>query len=162
MNRDQALRERLASLLAEHNAHPPFDEVLRGFPPGRAGERVEGLPYTGWQLLEHLRLAQRDILDFSRDPDYESPEWPAGYWPAGEAPVGKAEWEASAEACRADLAAMVRMVEDPANDLFAPFPWGQPHHTLLREALLLADHNAYHLGQLVMLRRLLGEWPPAG
>ena len=100
MNRDHALRERLASLLAGHNAHSDFDEVLRGFPSARAGERVEGLPYTGWQLLEHLRLAQRDILDFCRDPDYVSPEWPAGYWPAGEAPAGEAEGGGPAAARR--------------------------------------------------------------
>jgi uncharacterized damage-inducible protein DinB len=120
-------------------------------------EKPSGAPYSAWQLLEHMRIAQRDILEFSRNPKHVSPEWPEGYWPTKEAPPTKAAWSNSVRAFRSDLRAMQKLVANPASDLFARIPHGDGQ-TLLREALLVADHNSYHLGQLVMLRRLLGAW----
>jgi hypothetical protein len=118
------------------------------------------LPYSAWQLVEHMRLTQEDILLFSknRDGSYQSPEWPDGYWPSGEAPLDDEDWEKSIAGFRADRVAFEALVADPAQDLFAPFPWGEGQ-TLLREGLLIADHTSYHLGQLIVVRRLLGAWP---
>jgi hypothetical protein len=114
------------------------------------------LPLTPWQLLEHIRIAQWDILDFSRNPKYESLSWPESYWPKSEAPA-RGEWEKSVTAFHADLEAMVKLVKNPRTDLHARIPWGDGQ-TILREALLIADHNAYHLGQLVQVRKVLGAW----
>jgi len=155
---DQSLRHHLLALLDSENAHAGFGRAIDGWPDGLRGARPHGLPYSGWQLLEHLRLAQRDILDYSRDPDHVSPPWPEGYWPPSPEPPDAAAWEASIEAFRADLQAMNDLVADPGRDLLEPFPWIDDGPTLLREALLLADHNAYHVGQLVLVRRLLGAW----
>ena len=115
------------------------------------------LPYSVWRLLEHMRIAQRDILEFSRNPKHVSPEWPDGYWPQGDAPPDDAAWDRSIKAFRADLKAVEELVTDPSTDLFARIPHGDGQ-TILREALLVADHNAYHLGQIVAVRRLLGAW----
>ena len=156
---DQALRDHVLALLDSENAHAGFDSAVDGWPEELRGARPEGLPYSGWQLLEHLRLAQRDILDYSRDSDHVSPPWPEGYWPQSPEPPDPNAWEASVEAFRADLQAMKDLVGDPERDLLEPFPWIDDGPTLLREALLLADHNAYHAGQLVLVRRLLGAWP---
>ena len=120
------------------------------------GAKPQGLPHTPWRLLEHMRIAQWDILRFSIDPAHVSPEFPAGYWPAGDAPPDAAAWDQAVAAFRADLKAMMDLVANPATDLFAPIAHGQGQ-TILREALLVADHNAYHLGQLVTVRRLLGR-----
>jgi DinB superfamily len=155
---DSALRHHLLDLLAGHHAHLDFDAAVEDLPPELRGVRPPGLAHSPWELLEHLRLAQWDILEFSRDREHVSPPWPAGYWPEAPAPPGEEAWETSVEAFRADLAAMCERVENPASDLFTPFPWGDGQ-TLLREALLVADHNAYHLGQLVDARRALGAWP---
>jgi hypothetical protein len=153
----KALRKQLVEVLEGRGAHPDFDSAVAGFPVKRAGEKPAGAPHTAWQLLEHLRIAQWDILEFSRNPKHVSPKWPEGYWPSKEAPPGKAAWSKSVRAFRADLKAMQKLVTDPNRDLFAPIPHGEGQ-SLLREALLVADHNAYHIGQLVLLRRLLGEW----
>lgn len=144
-------------LLEGGHAHAGFDQAVRGFPTGKAGIRPEGSPHSAWELLEHLRLAQHDILCFSLSADYEAPKWPEGYWPAGPAPESDAAWAHSVRAFRKDLAEFEELVRDPNRDLDAKFPWGDGQ-TLLREALLIADHNAYHLGQLVLVRRLLGQW----
>jgi uncharacterized damage-inducible protein DinB len=155
------LREQLVELLRGEHAHAGFEASIRNVPPGLRGARPDGVEHSLWQLLEHLRLAQWDILEFSRDPSHASPEWPNGYWPAGGAePPDEAAWDRSVAAFRADLAAMEQLVADPASDLFTPLPHGKGQ-TLLREALLAADHNSYHLGQIVALRRRLGDWPPA-
>lgn len=151
------LRKHLLDLLEGGEAHLDFDSALDGFPPDRAGEKPKGSPNSVWQLLEHMRIAQWDILEFSRNPKHDSPKWPDGYWPATPGPPDKAAWEASIRAFHADRKAMVKLIADPARDLFATIPHGTGQ-TLLREALLVADHNAYHLGQLVIVRRLLGEW----
>lgn len=155
---DASLRQHLVRLLEGRSAHADFDGAVADLPPGDRGRRPDGMPHSPWEVLEHLRLAQEDLLEFSRGPEWVSPEWPAGYWPASAAPPDADAWERSVEAFRAGLEAMKDLVRDPARDLHEPFPWGDGH-TLLREALLLADHNAYHLGELVAVRRMLGAWP---
>jgi hypothetical protein len=155
---DMALREHLVDLLRSRNAHVDFEKAMEGLPVGLRGARAPGLAFTPWRLLEHMRIAQWDILEFSRDAKHVSPDWPEGYWPAGDAPATDAAWTKSVTAFRGDLAQMKALVKNPATDLFARIPHGTGQ-TILREALLVADHNAYHVGQLVLLRRLLGAWP---
>ena len=154
---DKALREHVLHLLWGGGAHIQPQDVLSDFPVPLRGTKLAPLPYTPWQLLEHMRIAEWDILEFSRDPEFVSPEFPAGYWPTDEAPPDPAAWDKSVKAFHADLKAMEKLVADPSTDLLAPIPHGDGQ-TILREALVLADHNAYHLGQLVLLRRLLGAW----
>jgi hypothetical protein len=157
-NPDQSIREHILSLLNGGNAHTTFDDAIAGLPANARGKKVRGIPYTAWMLLEHLRIAQWDILEFSRNPHHQSPEWPKGYWPPEAAPPSDGAWNKSLKSFRADLKAMGQLVSDPKTDLYAHIPWGQGQ-TILREALLVADHNAYHIGELVVLRRLLGAWP---
>jgi hypothetical protein len=157
MGHEDRLREHLLELLGGGHAHLNFDAAVAGLPPELRGTRPPRLPHTPWRLLEHMRLAQWDILRFCIDPHHVSPEFPEGYWPAGDAPPDPDAWDRSVAAFRADLKAMMDLVADPKTDLFAPLPHGQGQ-TVLREALLVADHNAYHLGQFVTVRRLLGAW----
>jgi hypothetical protein len=152
---DQPLRQHLLYLLRESGAHATFDAVMGDWPVQLAGAKVANFPHTAWMLVEHLRIAQWDILEFSRNPKHTSPAWPEGYWPSSEAPPSEQAWKASVEACKKDLRALEKMVADPKVDLFAKLPWGDGQ-TVLREALLVADHNAYHVGQLVMLRKSIG------
>jgi hypothetical protein len=157
-NPDQQLREHLIYLLKGGGAHVHFMDAIEGFPEAKRGAFVEGLPHTGWQLLEHVRIAQWDILEFCRDPKHVSPGFPEGYWPRTPVPADEAAWTKAVEAFQHDLLEMVNLVKNPRTDLYAKIPHGEGQ-TILREALLLADHNAYHLGQLVDLRRALGAWP---
>lgn len=157
MGNDKALRQHLLYLLRGGGAHLSFDEIIAGLPAKLRGVRTPGLPFTPWQLLEHLRIAQWDILEFSRNPRHISPKWPSGYWPKTAAPPDVPAWKKSVRSFRGDLQAMQALVADPKTALYARIPHGTGQ-TILREALLLADHNAYHLGQLVMLRRALGAW----
>jgi hypothetical protein len=157
MDKDQALRQHLIELLDGGHAHATFDAAIADLPPKVRGARPEGIPHTPWRLLEHLRIAQWDILEFSRNSKHVSPDWPGGYWPEGVAPPDAQSWEASVKAFKSDLVAMKDLVLDPAVDLFATIPHGDGQ-TIVREALLLADHNAYHIGQLVVVRRALGAW----
>ncbi len=154
-----AVRRHVVDLLGSHNAHVDLEGALKGLPAKHRGIRPKGAPHTAWQLLEHIRIAQWDILEFSRNPKHKSPAWPDGYWPRTEAPPSPAAWNKSIRQIRADLKAMEKLVASKQSDLFAPIPHGEGQ-TLLREALLVADHNAYHVGQLVLLRHLLGSWPP--
>lgn len=158
MSRDPDLREHLVHLLRAENAHAGFEAAASGIPPRLRGVVPAGAEHSAWQLLEHLRLAQWDILEYSRNADHVSPPFPAGYWPASPEPPDEAAWDRSVDGFRAGLEAMRELVGDPARDLFAELPYGEGG-TLLGQALLLADHNAYHVGQLVLLRRLLGNWP---
>jgi hypothetical protein len=158
MSHDRDLRDHLLYLLGGGGAHLDFEKAIAELPPKSRGAKPAGLPHTPWRLLEHLRICQWDILEFSRNPKHVSPQFPAGYWPAGDAPPDDAAWNRSIEAFRIDLKAMQDLVADPNTDLFAPIPHGEGQ-TVLRGALLVADHNAYHLGQLVTVRRLLGAWP---
>jgi hypothetical protein len=158
MSTEKALREHVLYLLRGGGAHLDFEAAIAGLPAALRGAKAAGAPHTPWRLLEHMRIAQWDILEFSRNPRHVSPPFPDGYWPAGDAPPDSAAWDRCLAAFRADLQAMQDLVADPKTDLFAPIPQGEGQ-TILREALLVADHNAYHLGQLVMLRRILGAWP---
>ena len=155
MSRNQILREHVLELLRGGGAHTGPDEVIRTLPAHLRGRSAPGSPHTPWRLLEHMRIAQWDILEFSRNPAHVSPAFPGGYWPAGDAPPDEAAWEASALAFRSDRMAMEELVSK-AEDLLAPLPHGTGQ-SLLREALLVADHNAYHLGQFVLIRRILGD-----
>jgi hypothetical protein len=157
MNND-TLRLHLTELLQGGHAHLDFEAAIADLPVELRGARPEKLPHTPWRLLEHMRLAQWDILRFSVDPAHVSPEFPSGYWPKGDAPPDASAWDRSVDAFRADLNAMIELVRDKKTDLFTPIAHGQGQ-TVLREALLVADHNSYHLGQLVTVRRLLGAWP---
>lgn len=153
----QPLRDHLLELLRGGHAHLRLDKALAGLPPELRGRKAPNLPHTLWQLLEHLRIAQWDILEFSRDEKHVSPDWPSGYWPQTEAPPDDAAWEKSLDAFNRDLQAMQDLVADPKADLFAKIPWGDSQ-TVLREAMMVADHNAYHLGQIVSVRQALGAW----
>ena len=155
---DKMIREHLLELLHGGHAHVDFDKATADIPPELRAVRPAGLPYSVWRLIEHMRIAQWDILQFSINPDHVSPEFPAGYWPEGDGPSDTSMWDYSLSAFRADLEAMMSLVSDRNTDLFLPFAHGQGQ-TILREALLLADHNAYHLGQLITVRRLLHSWP---
>ena len=155
---DQSLRRHVIYLLSVGGAHVSFDKAVKAFPATLCGVRPAGLVHTPWMVLEHLRRTQWDILDFSINPDYREMKWPEDYWPTTESPADAEEWNASVEAFRRDLQAMQDLVADPKTDLFAPIPWGDGQ-TILREALLVADHNSHHVGQLIDLRRMLGAWP---
>jgi hypothetical protein len=151
---DQVLRAHLVALLHGGHAHLSFDQAVRGFKPDRIGIRPRGAPHSAWELVEHIRRAQVDILRFSQSADYVSPPFPEGYWPESPAPERPSQWTAAIRAYRKDLAEFEAMILDPAQDLGRPFPWGSGQ-TLLREALTIADHLSYHLGQLAMVRRLV-------
>ena len=153
-----AIRQQLVAALAWKDAHVDFDAAVDGIPPDKRGARPHGLPYSAWQLIEHLRLAQHDILDFCINPDYEELAWPDDYWPASPEPPDADAWETSIRRYREDLAAVQRLAADPSVDLAAKIPHGHGQ-TYGREVLLILDHAAYHIGELVLLRRLLGAWP---
>ncbi len=152
---DRPLRDHLLYLLKGGGAHASFDDAIGDWPVQLAGAKVANYPHSAWALLEHLRRAQWDILEFSRNRKHVSPKWPEGYWPASDAPASEKEWKESVVAFKKDLLEMERLVADLNVDLFAKIPWGDGQ-TILREALLAADHNAYHIGQLVMLRKAIG------
>lgn len=159
MAESKELTKQLIALLKGGNAHAGLDEVVKDFPAAKRGVKPEGLPYSGWQLLEHIRIAQHDILHFSTNHDgkYQSPKWPESYWPKSAEPPSEKAWNDSVHQIKADAKTFEDLIKDPKNDLFKPFPWGEGQN-LLREALLVADHNAYHLGEIVALRRILGIW----
>ena len=154
---DKALRDHVLHLLRGGGAHVDFEKAVADFPIQLCSVKLAGVPHTAWSLLEHMRIGQWDILEFSRNPKHVSPDYPAGYWPLPEAPPDETAWKKSVESFRKDLKAMQKLVADSKKDLFAKIPHGDGQ-TLLREALLVADHNAYHIGQLVTMRRLLGCW----
>lgn len=155
--KDAALREHLVKLLSEGQAHATFEQAVKGFPVELRGKVPKGAEHSPWQLLEHLRIAQWDILEFSRNAEYQAPKWPDEYWPKEKAPADEKAWDKSVRGFKKDLNEMCALVADEKTDMFAKIPHGDGQ-TILREALLTADHNAYHVGQLVLVRRLLGEW----
>jgi len=154
MDENQDLRKRLDYFLSGKGAHIGLEKVLLDYPEEYRGKTHPAIPYSAWQLLEHMRIAQWDILEFSINKDHESPEWPAGYWPAEQNPPSKDSWDASVQQFFRDLKKMQKLVDNPATDLHSNIPHGSGQN-ILREALLVADHNAYHLGQLVMLKKIL-------
>jgi hypothetical protein len=155
--KEKSLREHLVNLLSGRGAHVDWKDSFSGVPPKLRRVRPSELPYSLWELLEHMRIAQWDILEFSRDPKHVSPDWPAGYWPPAEAPPNAKAWAKSLKLFGRDLAAMRKLVANSKTDLFAKIPHGTGQ-TILREALLISDHNAYHLGQVLSVRRILGIW----
>ncbi len=148
------LLKHLVDLLRMKGAHADFDSTVEGFPPKLRGKKIPGAPHTAWQLLEHLRIAQEDILDFSRNADYKEKAWPDDYWPRTEAPPDDAAWDASVAQFKKDAKAMEKLISDPNADLTARLKHGSGQ-TLLREVLLVADHNSYHVGQLMFVRKTL-------
>lgn len=156
---DDTLRQQLADLLDGNGAHMSFDEAVADFPDDAINRRPPNVEYTPWHLLEHLRLTQADILDYVTNEAYVEPSWPADYWPDPAAEATPAMFGETVAAFRSDLAALRALVVDPARDLFAVIP-GTPGHTLLREARIDADHNAYHVGEFAVLRQVMGTWPP--
>ncbi|MGA7402672.1 MAG: DinB family protein [Candidatus Sulfotelmatobacter sp.] len=156
-SQDKLLREHVVYLLTGGGAHATFDDAVKSLPEKLRGIKPQGLPHSAWMLLEHLRLAQWDILEFSRNPKYKAAKWPEDYWPKKEAPASSAAWDKSIQRFRDDLMEMKELVENPKTDLFALIAWGDGQ-TILREALLVADHNSYHVAQLIDVRRLLGAW----
>lgn len=157
MRDDRTLRKHVLYLLRGGGAHLDFDRAVGGLAPAVWGKRVPGISHTPWRIVEHMRICQWDILEFCRNPSHESPTFPEGYWPAGDAPPDAATWEGTLRAFRRDLKALEDLVADANTDLLAPIPHGDGQ-TILREALLAADHNAYHLGQLVIVRKALHAW----
>ena len=154
------LRKQLIDLLRGGQAHATFDDAINGLPADLRGTVPPNLPYSAWQLLEHLCIAQRDILNFSAPPTggYHPMRWPQDYWPQSAEPPTSHAWDQTIAAIQSDLKHFLALIENPSADLYKPFRWGDGQN-LLREALLIADHNAYHLGEIVLLRRLLGAWP---
>jgi len=157
MNTDQSLRKHLIELLDGGHAHATFDKIVGDFPAELRGEVPQGLPHSAWMLLEHLRITQWDILDFSRNPKYKELKWPEDYWPKEPSPPSADAWNQSIKSFHDDLEAMKKLINDPKTDLFAKIPWGDTQ-TILREAMLAATHNSHHLGQLIDVRRLLRAW----
>jgi hypothetical protein len=157
MDQSEILREQLVKLLDWQDAHVNFDAAVEGIPLLLQGVRPEGLPYSPWELLEHMRLTQSDILNFFQNPEYKAPEWPDEYWPKATSPPTQNDWQESINAFRADRQSIQSLIADPALDLYAKIPHGDGQ-TYLREVLLVADHSAYHVGELIALRRLLGVW----
>ena len=153
---EKELREHIIHVLKGGGAHATLEQAVKDFPENLRGQTVKELPHSAWMLIEHIRIAQWDILEFSRNAKHKSPTWPEGYWPDNpEQP--SAAWDKCVRQIRRDLKKMEELVADPKTDLFAKIPWGDGQ-TILREALLIADHNAYHVAQIVDLRRLLGAW----
>jgi hypothetical protein len=154
---DAALRQQLVELMKGGSAHTEFKKALGDFPAEMRGKRPKGSPHSPWELLEHMRIAQLDILEFSRNSKHESPKWPEGYWPESPEPPDPKAWDRSVNGFCQELREMCALVEDDGTDLYKQIPHGDGQ-TILREALLVADHNAYHLGQFVLLRRMLCAW----
>jgi hypothetical protein len=157
MSSDQKFRDQLAALLDWEDAHVGFSTAVDGIPPEHRGRQPQGLPYSPWQLVEHIRRTQRDILEFCRNPKYQEMKWPDDYWPSSIAPSSAAEWDDSIRSCHDDRQALQQLATDATVDLGTPIPHGQGQ-TCLRELVLAADHAAYHLGELIVVRRLLGIW----
>ena|SRR5204863_4022437 len=151
------MKAQLAKALDWGQAHADFDKAVKDFPAALRGRRVHGLPHSAWEILEHLRLAQHDILDFSRNPKYRELAWPDDYWPPTPAPPDEKAWDRSVAAFKRDRKTLQKMTVDPGVNLGRKIPHGDGQ-TYLREILLVLDHNAYHVGELVQLRRLLGAW----
>jgi len=155
---NKVLREQLLRLLQGGNAHMGIDEAVADFPMGRINEKPPNVPYSPWRLLEHIRITQWDILEFVRDPQHVSPSWPDGHWPAPEAQADEAKWKATLEGIHNDLRAFEEIIQDPATEFFGPIPHAQDYN-IFREILLVADHNAYHIGEFGILRQVTGTWP---
>lgn len=158
MSADKVVRQQLLSLLSGGNAHMGFDAAVARFPVEHINRKPPRVSYTPWHLLEHIRIAQWDILEFIRNPDHISPDWPEGYWPSPDEQADEAQWEKTIDEFRADMKALQDLVADPNTDLFGSIPHAEGY-TILREILVVADHNAYHIGEFAILRQVMGTWP---
>ncbi|MBN1966301.1 MAG: DinB family protein [Anaerolineae bacterium] len=158
MDADRIIRQQLVNLLSVRQAHMGFEDAVKDFPPEHINSRLPNAPYTFWHLLEHIRFCQRDIIDYILDPDYAAPEFPAGLWLDREATTDTAGWQRTIDAFLADREELVELVQDPATDLYAPILHGWDGHNILRELLIVADHNAYHVGELGGVRQIMGLW----
>ena len=158
MDNDQILRQHLLNLLSVRQAHMSFDDSVKNFPPDQINTYPPNVSYTPWHLIEHLRITQWDILDYIRNPNYRYMEWPKEYWPAQDAQADAAAWQQTLDQFHADLNALEAIVRDPQTDLMAQIPHGEEGHTILREILVVADHNAYHIGELGILRQVMDAW----
>jgi len=157
MNNQSRIRQLLLEQLSGRNAHVDFEKAVEKLSLSDLGVKPENFPHTIWELVEHIRIAQHDIVAFSQDPDYESPAWPEGYWPESDKPSDRNKWEKSLEAVKRDHQEMVGLIKDEKNDLLAPLEHGDGQ-TLFREAMLIVDHNAYHIGQIVQMRKAMNIW----
>jgi hypothetical protein len=155
---DAALREQLVALLKGGQAHATLSDAVAHFPANRISERPAGTPYSAWQLLEHIRITLHDLLEFATNSEYVELEWPSGYWPKNPGPAKDESWDATVKAIHADMKSFEALVHSPDSNLYATIPWGKNGETLLREVLLAADHTSYHVGELILLRRVLGIW----
>lgn len=155
---DQHIRAQLVNLLTKGQAHMTFEEAIKGFPLKHINTRPNGVEYTFWHLLEHLRICQWDILDYSRNPGYKELKFPNDLWPARDAVTDATGWQRTIDLFRADLAALVALVQNPQTDLYKQIPHGYDGHTIFREILVVADHNAYHIGEFGILRQVVGIW----
>jgi len=156
-NQDKALREQLVKLLTDSEAHANFETAVKDMPANLQGKRPQGAAHSPWEMLEHLRIAQWDILEFARNAKHQSPEFPSGYWPKSPKPPDAKAWDKSVRAFEADRKALCDLIQDEKTDLFAKLSHGDGQ-TILRQALLAVDHNAYHIGEMILLRRVLGAW----
>ena len=157
-NETSALRKQLVAFLRGGQAHADTHAALKDFPLHLAGEKPEGIPYSAWQILEHMRFTLHDLVDFSTNPQYKEHAWPDDYWPGPEGVPTKEQWQTSVKEFNAELDAMIALTEDQNSNLYDTIPWGTNKETLLREILLAADHNSYHAGEIIVIRRLLGAW----
>ncbi|MFC2030379.1 DinB family protein [Chloroflexota bacterium] len=157
MSSDDIIRQHLLQLLQGGNAHLTLDQAIEGFPPQAINSCPPNVTYSSWHLLEHIRIAQSDILEFVRDPEHVSPAWPEGYWPPEGEQADEPRWQRTIQALRSDMEALEALVLNPATDLYADLPHA-PGYSILREILLVADHNAYHLGEFAILRQIMGTW----
>ena len=155
---DAHLREQLVNALTKRQAHQTYDDVVADFPASHFNARPPNTAYSFWQLLEHIRITQWDILDYIENPGYQYRKFPDAYWPEAEAAADAAAWQRTIDETRADLRSLVKIVRDPARDLMGQIPHGQPGHTILREILIIASHNAYHIGEFGILRGTLDLW----
>lgn len=157
MNNDVILRTKIVELLEGKQAHMPFDEAVADFPQNLINAQAPNVEYTFWHLVEHLRITQWDILDFSRNPNYKYIKWPDNYWPPKKAQATQKQWDESVTLFKKDLTEMIALIKNPDSDLYTPFPWGEGQN-LVREAFVVADHNAYHIGELAILRQVTLAW----
>jgi len=155
---DTEVREQLVNALVKSQAHQLFDDVVKDFPAEHYNTRPANVPYSFWHLLEHIRIAQWDILDYIENPNYQYRPWPKGYWPDPDATAGSAEWNGTIAAFHSDQQSLVAIIQDPGRDLYAQIPHGEPGHTILREAMIVASHNAYHIGEMGILRGTMNLW----
>jgi len=158
MNENKALRQQLVNLMLERQAHMLFEDAVADFPEAHINSKPPHVEYSFWQLLEHIRICQYDILDYIRNPDYQSLPFPAGYWPTQDALTDMAGWQDTIQQFYADRQALVDIIEDPQTDFYTPIPHGWDGHNILREILVVADHNAYHLGELAIFRQIMELW----